>query len=133
MAIPRLVLLIAAALPLLFAQGGSKPAIAGTWTGQSICQQKESACRDETVIYRISPLPDKPGLFSVIADKVVNGKAENMGTLVFRYVEDQHALICENAQGVWRFVVEGQGMTGTLIRQDGTLFRRVSMRKAPAT
>jgi hypothetical protein len=123
----RSVLVIAAASQLMFAQG--KPAIAGIWRGQSFCEQKESACREETVVYRFSPLPDRPGSFPVSADRIVDGKAVNMGTLEFRYVEDQHALVCEYAQGVWRFSVDGAKMEGTLTRPDGSLFRRVVLHK----
>ena len=123
----RSVLVIATASQLMFAQG--KPAIAGIWRGQSSCEQKESACREETVVYRLSPLQDKPGSFSVSADKIVDGKAMNMGTLEFRYVEGQHALVCEYAQGVWRLSVDGEKIEGTLTRPDGSLFRRVALRK----
>jgi hypothetical protein len=66
MRIARSVLVIAAPSQLMFAQG--KPAIAGVWRGQSPCEQKQSACRDETVVYRFWPLLDKPGSFSVSAD-----------------------------------------------------------------
>jgi hypothetical protein len=37
----------------------------------------------------------KPGAFSVSADKIVDGKAVNMGTLEFRYIAAQHALVCD--------------------------------------
>lgn len=121
------VLVIAVASHLIFAQG--KLAIAGNWRGQSSCEQKQSACREETVVYRFSPLRDKPGSFAVTADRIVDGKAVNMGTLEFRYVQDQHALVCEYAQGVWRLSVDGDKMEGTLTRPDGSLFRRVALHK----
>jgi hypothetical protein len=127
MGFTRSVMVITAASQLVFAQG--KPAIAGVWRGQSSCEQKESACREETVVYRLSPLQDKLGSFSVSADKIVDDKAVNMGTLEFRYVEDHHALVCEYAQGVWRLSVDGEKIEGTLTRPDGSLFRRVSLRK----
>ena len=72
MGFARSVLVIAAASQLMFAQG--KPAIAGIWRGQSSCEQKQSACREETVVYRFSPLQDKPGSFSVSADKIVEAR-----------------------------------------------------------
>ena len=128
MGLARSVLVVAVASHLMFAQ--DKPAIAGVWRGQSSCEQRESACREETVVYRFSPLPDKPGSFSASADKIVDGKAVNMGTLEFRYVEGQHVLVCEYAQGVWRLSVDGEKMEGTLTRPDGSLFRRVVLRKA---
>lgn len=129
MGIIKSVLVIVAASQLLFAQG--KPAIAGVWRGQSSCEQKESACREETVVYRFSPLPDKPGTFSLSADKIVEGKAVNMGTLEFRFVEDQHALVCDYAQGIWRLLVNGEKIEGTLTRRDGSIFRRVVLHKEP--
>jgi len=127
MHLTRSVLVIAVASQLMFPQG--KAAIAGIWRGQSSCEQTNSACREESVIYRFSPIHDKPGWFSVSADRVVDGKAVNMGTLEFRYVEDQHALVCEYAQGVWRLTLDGERITGTLTRPDGTLFRRVALHK----
>jgi hypothetical protein len=119
-------LFILAAGRLICAQG--EPAIAGVWRGQSSCMQKESACREETVVYRFSPLQHKPGSFSVSADKIIDGKAVNMGTLELRYVEDQHALVCKYTQGVWRFSVDKE-MVGTLTHLDGSLFRRVLLHK----
>ena len=127
MVFARFVLTIAVASPLILAQG--KTAIAGSWRGQSSCEQKESACREETVVYRFVPLEAKPGFFLVSADKIVDGKAVNMGTLEFRYVEAQHALVCEYAQGIWRLLVDGKKMEGTLTRPDGSRFRRVALHK----
>jgi hypothetical protein len=127
MGFARCVLLISAASQLMFAQG--KPTIAGIWRGQSSCTQKESACREETVVYRFSPLHGEPGSFSVSADKIVDGKAVNMGTLKFLYVEDQRALVCKYAQGIWRLSVDGEEIRGTLTRPDGSLFRRVLLHK----
>jgi hypothetical protein len=105
MGFARSILVIATAWQSMFGQG--KPAIGGTWRGQSSCEQKESACRDETVVYRISQLQDKRGSFSVSADKIVDGKAVNMGTLEFRYIAAQQALVCDYPQGVWRLSVDG--------------------------
>jgi hypothetical protein len=129
MGLARCILIISTALQLVSAQG--KPAIAGIWRGESSCTQKESACRDESVVYRFSPIQDKPGSFSVSADKIVDGKPVNMGTLEFQYVEDQQALICKYAQGVWRLTFDGSKMAGTLTRPDGSLFRRVLLHKEP--
>ena len=61
----------------MFAQG--KLGIAGVWRDQSFCERKESACREETAVLRPSPLQDKAGSFSASADKIVKGKAVNMG------------------------------------------------------
>jgi len=65
----------------------------------------------------------------VSADKIVDAKAVNMGTLGFRYIAAQNALVCEYAQGVWQLSVDGNKMEGTLTRPDGIVFRRVALRK----
>jgi hypothetical protein len=44
---------------LLPAVGSAQDMIAGIWRGESKCVQKESACHDETVVYRFSPLREK--------------------------------------------------------------------------
>ena len=100
----------------------------GEWHGESICVAKNTACRDETVIYRITRLAGKSGYASVSADKIVNGSAINMGTLEFRY--DHDSLICEYSQGVWRLKLEAGKMEGTLIREN-VVFRRITLRKEP--
>ena len=115
----------------LSAQERDQEQIAGTWRGESSCAVKETACHDETVVYRFLKIPEKPGYFSISADKIVDGKAVNMGTLEFQYREDQHELVCDYAQGVWRLKVDGAKMDGTLTRADNTIFRRVTLRKDP--
>jgi hypothetical protein len=107
----------------------SKDLISGTCRGQSTCEQTESACHDETVVYHFALLPDKPDRFSVSADKIVDGKTANMGTLELRYIDNEHALVCDYAQGTWRLNVEGDTITGTLTRPDKTLFRRLTLHK----
>jgi hypothetical protein len=123
----KLLLLVALWIPL----AGAADSIAGTWRGESICTSKPSACHDETVIYHFASVSGKPNTFSLSADKVVDGQAVNMGTLEFRYIENEHALVCDAPQGTWRFTIEGDKITGTLTRPDHTLFRRVSVRKDP--
>ena len=83
------------------------------------------------MVYRFAMLPEKPGFVSASANKIVDGKSVNMGTLEFRYIDYQQALVCEYSQGVWRLTVNGGKMDGTLTRTDGTVFRRVTLRKEP--
>jgi hypothetical protein len=123
----RCVPVFSSVLWLMFAQ--DEPTIAGVWRGQSSCTQKESACREETVVYRFSPHLDKPGSFSASADKIVDGKAVNMGTLEFQYIAQEQLLVCKYAQGAWRILVDGEKMEGTLTRPDGSSFRRLLLRK----
>ena len=83
------------------------------------------------MVYRFASLPAKPGYFSATADKIVDGKAINMGILEFRYDEDERELTCQYAQGIWRLRVSGDSMEGTLTRADNTAFRRVTLRREP--
>ena len=124
------ILLMAMLAPAAIA-GDDISQLVGTWRGDSTCVARNTACHDETVVYHLANLPDKPGYVSVSADKIVNGQAINMGTLEFHYDQADHTLICKYAQGVWRLKVVGEKIDGTLIRQDGTEFRRVTLRKEP--
>src|ERR1700722_338287 len=48
--------------------------ITGTWRGNSECVLKNSPCRDEINVYRFSEIAGKPGWFSGIGSKLVDGK-----------------------------------------------------------
>ena len=97
----------------------------GEWHGESKCVAKNTACHDETVVYHVTKA--KSGYALVSADKIVDGAPVNMGTLEFRSEGDD--LICEYPQGVWRIKIEGGKIDGTLTRSDGSVFRRVKLRK----
>lgn len=100
----------------------------GNWTGESICQVKNSPCHDEKVIYRITK-PDSSGKLTVQMDKIVDGKAEMMGVLDCRYDQAVKTLVCKMPNGVWEFTVAGNQMKGTLTLTDKTLYRRISVKK----
>ena len=102
--------------------------LAGDWTGESICTVHPSSCNDEHVIYHITE-PDSAGKLQINADKIVDGKPEFMGTLDCSY-DKQHSIIaCSMSQGFWEFVVRGKTMNGTLKLRDGTLYRKISVKK----
>src|SRR5882724_6769134 len=94
------------------AAADSAPAFAGTWRGESQCAAKNTACHDEAVVFRIAALKEKPGYFSVDADKIVDGKAIHMGTLEFRFDTEAVRIICDYPQGVWRLAVVGEKIAG---------------------
>lgn len=103
--------------------------IAGNWTGESICTVRPSPCNDEHVIYHVSE-PDADGKLKLRADKLVNGKLEDMGTLDCTFDVKNSHLNCQMKNGVWDFDVAGKKMTGTLKLPDGTLYRRISVVKS---
>lgn len=105
--------------------------LVGDWRGDSICQVRESACHDEDSLYHVSKLPDKPGWFSMKLDKIVEGKPVTMGTMECSYDSAKSALTCEFPRGIMRFTVQGDKMTGAMNLTDGTLWRKLSLKKVP--
>ncbi len=102
--------------------------LSGDWEGESLCTVPNSPCHNEHVIYRISQDKDAPGHYTIGGDKVVNGEQQWMGDLHCVYEQAKANLRCVKP-GVWEFIVAGDTMTGTLKLDDGTLYRRISVRK----
>jgi hypothetical protein len=102
----------------------------GDWRGQSICVVRESACHDEDSVYQVSKLPEKSGWFSIKLDKIVNGKPVTMGTMDSGYDSAKQSLTCEFPRGVMRFIVNANRMEGTMTLPDGTLWRKLSLKKS---
>src|SRR5262249_12687846 len=103
-------------------------ALAGNWSGESLCQAKNSPCQDEKVVYHISQSRE-PGKVKVSADKIVDGKVINMGTLDFTYDKRDGTLVNETSGRVWKFTVKGNTMQGALTLPDKTIYRRVTLNK----
>lgn len=102
----------------------------GTWRGDSVCVAKNTACHDEVVVYRIQKLPARDHV-TISADKIVDGREINMGSLQFQYDQQSQSWVCQYSQGVWRLKVQGAKVDGTLRDPKGTLFRRITLRKDP--
>ena len=101
----------------------------GKWKGESLCTVKPSACHDETVVYEITAPAGSKDHVVWKADKIVDGKQVNMGSLECRY--DSHTITCDIPdRAVWSLTVDGDVMTGTLKLSDGTLFRKVLAKRA---
>ena len=108
--------------------------LVGDWTGESLCQGYRPACHDERVVYHISKTLDKPDTVTLAADKIVDGKPEQMGVLEFKYDSEKGTLTSEftrgNTHGLWELTVKGDEMEGTLIiLPDKTIGRRVKVKK----
>ena len=115
---------------LLFtAHSIAQTSIEGTWKGSSICQIKTSPCHDEQVVYHISKVTGI-NKFSVIANKLINGKEEFMGTIPFTFDPQKKTFISidEERNARWEFVKEGDQMSGKLIYKN-ELFRIVNIKK----
>lgn len=101
----------------------------GVWKGTSLCQVKNSPCRDENVLYYISK-DSTIKTFEVKAYKIVNGKEDFMGTIVFTYDEKRNLYISvdKDRDARWEFKITGNTMKGTLMVK-GTLFRLIDVKK----
>src|SRR5262249_28249497 len=107
--------------------------LAGDWRGESICQIRDSACHDEDSLYHFTKVSGKPGVYSLKADKIVNGQPETMGTLDCSYDAKAQALECAIPQrAVLRFTWQGKEMQGTMTLTDKTLWRKLTLKKVGA-
>ena len=101
----------------------------GIWKGGSLCQVKNSPCHDEIVVYHISK--DSTGKsYEVIANKIVDGKEEYMGTIPFTYDDKQKIFVSVDSvrNARWEFKITGSAMKGTLMYK-GDLYRVVDVKK----
>jgi hypothetical protein len=111
--------------------GAQTPAASGTvgvWRGTSICTVRQSACRDETVVYRFSPI--NADSVSVDAAKIVNGQEQDMGALTCNLRASGTQITCRIPQGVWRFTIRGDSLVGELRDPRNTKFRDVRTTRA---
>jgi hypothetical protein len=101
----------------------------GDWRGSSICQVRPSACHDEEALYHVSRLAAKPGRFSLQADKIVDGKPEMMGVMECSFDSQTSALDCATDRLSLHLVVDGNKMQGAMNHLDGTVVRKIDLRK----
>ena len=104
--------------------------VAGDWRGNSICVVRESACHDEDSLYHVARLAEKPTWFSMKLDKIVDGKPVTMGTQECNYDSTKKSLVCEFPRCVMRFTIQGDKMEGTMTLTDGTLWRKITLKKS---
>ncbi len=125
-----MMLVLTLALLLLPLQSpATPPTLAGAWEGSSLCTVPNSPCHDEHVIYHIRAAEDKdPKKFTIDANKIVNGAEESMGPLECTFTAEKSELYCDTA-GNWRFTVRLDTMVGTLTLKNGTLYRKVSLKR----
>ena len=112
--------------------------VLGDWEGESICVDKNRpACKNEHVVYHIKKKEGEADTVSLAADKIINGKPEEMGVLECKYDASKSTLTCEftvnSTHGVFEYTIKGDEMEGTLkILPAGTLGRRVHVKKVAA-
>lgn len=114
---------------LLIQSNSTAQSFEGQWKGTSICQVQHSPCHDEVVVYHISK-DDTGSSYTVKANKVINNKEEEMGTLNFTFDDHRQSFLSvDSARGVkWEFKLAGNTMKGTLVFK-GLLYRIVELIK----
>jgi hypothetical protein len=103
--------------------------VLGDWHGESVCVVREGACRDEDSLYHVTNLPEKAAWFSMKLDKIVDGKPVTMGTTECSHSPAARTLTCEFPKGVLRFIVIGNKMEGTMTLSNGTLWRKLTLKR----
>jgi hypothetical protein len=107
--------------------------LVGDWRGDSICVVRDSACRDEDSLYHVTQLAGKPGRFSMKLDKIVDGKPVTMGTTeCSSYDSAKRSLTCEFPRGAFHLTIQANKMAGTMNLTDGTLWRKINLKKSSA-
>jgi hypothetical protein len=101
--------------------------IAGTWRGNSVCAVENSPCHDEVNVYRFSGIAGRPDNFSVTASKIVGGKEIVMGSGEWKYDAKKRMVECERP--AIRLAINGDKMEGVLTQTDGTVYRRIHLKK----
>jgi hypothetical protein len=101
--------------------------VAGVWRGHSECAVKNSPCHDEVNIYRFSRIAGRANAFSATASKVVDGKEVVMGSSEWKYEEKKRILECEKPS--IQLTLDGDQMEGALRLEDGTVYRRIYLKK----
>src|SRR4051812_24052708 len=104
------------------------PRVVGDWRGSSICRVKPSACHDEEALYHVKA-GAKPGTFSMQADKIVNGKPEEMGTADCSYEPTKKLLYCAFERGYVDLTLEGEQLNGAMFLADKTRWRAIKLKK----
>jgi hypothetical protein len=110
----------------------SDKAVLGSWEGDSKCMQPDSPCHDEHVLYQITEDKKDPWQLNLDAYKVIEGSPEFIGTLSCRYEAKTGALSCTSStreKDDWEFQVAADTMSGRLVIDGKTLYRRVNLRK----
>jgi hypothetical protein len=126
----RIFVLLTALLFSTIAQAADdESSIAGIWRGDSICVQKNTACRDEVAVYRVSTILGKHGYVYVSGGKVVDGKEVVMGSGEWRFDASTRTLSTELPLGNIVLAVNGDKMQGTFTLHDKTVLRRITLKK----
>ena len=111
----------------------SVKAVLGSWEGESKCTVTDSPCHDEHVLYQIAQDKKNPWQLNIDGYKIVDGSPVFMGTLTCSYDSKAGALSCTSStkdKDDWEFRVFGDTMSGRLLLDGETLYRRIALHRA---
>ena len=112
----------------------SDKAVLGSWEGDSKCMVPDSPCHDEHVLYQIAEDKKDPFQLNLDGYKMVDGAPEFMGTLTCHFESKTGALSCTSStkdKDDWEFHVMGDAMSGRLMIEGKTLYRRITLHRVP--
>ena len=101
--------------------------IIGVWKGTSICQLQNTSCQDEIVVYYITKSRDVDS-FSVKANKIIDGREQEMGVLLYKLDRKNKRLISNDNGALWKFDLKNRELSGTLFYK-GTFYRIIKLTK----
>jgi len=101
----------------------------GIWRGESLCTTYAPSCKNETVVYYIEAVADKPDSMFIRADKIVDGKAITMGSGPWEYNQAKQTLSWQAQQRLWLLNITGKRIDGTLTLPGNVIVRRMTLKK----
>ena len=118
----------------VFVRAQQSSALAGDWTGESLCFGNNPSCHDEKVVYHISIDSSDATKVKIAADKIVDGKPVSMGDVYLKYDSEKRTLTGDfqtpRYRGVWEFVVKGNVIEGGLyLLPDRATGRKIRVQK----
>jgi hypothetical protein len=126
--------ILAVVCAMVSSLSASDKAVLGSWEGDSKCMVPDSPCHDEHVLYQIAEAKKDPFQLNMDGYKIVDGAPEFMGTLTCHFESKTGALSCTSStkdKDDWEFHVMGDAMSGRLMIEGKTLYRRITLHRVP--
>ena len=130
----RALTILAVVCAMVLSLSASDKAVLGSWEGDSKCMVPDSPCHDEHVLYQVAEDKKDPFQLNMDGYKIVDGAPEFMGTLTCHFEAKTGALSCTSStkdKDDWEFHVMGDAMSGRLMIEGKTLYRRISLHRVP--
>ncbi len=125
----KIKIVLVVSLVLAVGESSIAQSLVGVWKGASLCQNKNTSCHDENVVYHISKNGSSDS-YQIDAGKIIDGKENDMGTLNFSFNTQRNILfLVDSVRNVrWEFRVAGKEMHGTM-NANGVLVRVIVLKK----